>query len=76
MLPVGIWVKTYFFISTSVGTDWGVVGVLWDREVKAVGGKFVLLSLSEDVKAVGKKFIVVLSHREEPVFSVLLLSAT
>ena len=31
------------------------MGVLWDGEVKAVGGKFVVLFLSENVKAVGKK---------------------
>ena len=41
-----------------------------------MGGKFVVLFLSEEVKAVGGKFIVVLLRREEPVFSVLLLSAT
>ena len=52
------------------------MGVLWDREVKAVGGKFVVLFLSEEVKAVGGKFIVVLSRGEELVVSVLLLSAT
>ena len=40
-----------------------------------MGGKFVVLFLSEDLKAVGKKFIVVLSLGEEPVFSVLLSSA-
>ena len=47
---------------------------LWDGEVKAVGGKFVVLFLSGEVKAVGGKFIV-LSGGEEPLFSVLLLSA-
>ena len=74
MLAVGVLLKMYDFISASVGTDRGVVG-LWDGEVKAVGGKFVVLFLSEEVKAVGGKFIVLLSGGEEPLFSVLLSSA-
>ena len=70
LLAVGMWVKSYFFISTSVGTDRGVVVVvLWDREGKAVGRKFIVLFLSGEKKAVGGKFM------EEPLFSVLLLSA-
>ena len=52
------------------------MGVLWNGEVKAVGGKFVVLFLSKEVKAAGAKFIVVLSRGEEPVFSVLLLPPT